>query len=128
MLTTSELQEPFLKMPILVTAMIRLHSSGLDEFSRLRVTKELLFVEQATIGDDLRWICRFLGSLLALECRYFLSSNPLVLGVYRAHQNFCRELLLSTVIYLVLFTTSMSHVTIGWAKILGSWNAIIVLK
>ena len=96
MLTTSELQQPFWKMPIQVTAMIRLHSSGLDEFSRLRVTKELLFVEQATFGDDLRWICPFLGSLLAFECGYFLSFNPPFLGVYRAHQNLC--LLLSTVI------------------------------
>lgn len=76
MLTTSELQQPFWKMPIQVTAMIRLHSSGLDEFSRLRVTKELLFVEEATFGEDLRWICPFLGRLLAFECGYFLSFNP----------------------------------------------------
>ena len=119
MLTTTELQEPFCKIPILVTEMIRFYSSGPDEFSKLRVTKELLFVEQATIGRDMRWICRFLGCLLAFECLYVLSSNPPVLGVYITHQNLCLELLLSTVIYLVLFTTSMSHVTIGWAQILA---------
>ena len=96
-----------------------------DEFSRLRVSKELLFVEQGTIGGDLRWICRFLGSLLACECQYFLSS---IFGVYRPHMKLYLELLLSTVVYLALFTSSMSHVIIGWAKILASTMAIIALK
>ena len=92
------------------------------------IFEKLLSAEQATIGDDLRWICCFLRSLLALEYRYFLSSNPPFLGVYGTHQNLCLELFLSTVIYLVLFTTSMSHVRIGWAQILGSRKAIIMLK
>ena len=66
-----------------------------DSFAQFwpgRVFEKLLPVEQATIGDDLRWICRFLESLLAFECRYFLSSNPSFLGVYRTHQNLCLEL------------------------------------
>ena len=48
-----------------------------------------------------------------------------IFGVYRPHMKLYLELLLSTVVYLALFTSSMSHVTIGWAKILASTKAII---
>lgn len=70
-------------MRVLVTAMNRLHSCGRDEFSG--ESHQRIVIHEVSIGGDLRRMCRSLGSFLAFECRYFLSSNPPFSGVYRPH-------------------------------------------